>query len=101
HDDCRSARHLRDWLENLRAGVEAGGVPVARPQHSEGVPSPDLDERARRVQALVAALTADVSSDRAARSDQQQARWLLAHLLDWHRREAKAPWWEFFRLREL
>ena len=27
--------------------------------------------------------------------------WLLAHMLDWHRREEKAPWWEYFRLREL
>jgi hypothetical protein len=33
--------------------------------------------------------------------DNKQAQWLLAHLLDWHRREAKAPWWEFIRLRDL
>ncbi len=36
-----------------------------------------------------------------ARTENQQAGWLLAQLLDWNRREAKAPWWEFFRLREL
>ena len=23
-------------------------------------------------------------------------RWLLAYLIDWHRREEKAGWWEFF-----
>jgi hypothetical protein len=28
-------------------------------------------------------------------------RRLLAHLIDWHHREEKAGWWEFFRLREL
>ena len=28
-------------------------------------------------------------------------RWLLAYLIDWHHREEKAEWWEFFRLREL
>jgi hypothetical protein len=39
--------------------------------------------------------------ERAERDDEQQGRWLLAHLLDWHRREAKASWWEFFRLRDL
>ena len=33
--------------------------------------------------------------------DEQQARWLLAYLLDCHRREDKADWWEFFRLCEL
>ena len=31
----------------------------------------------------------------------QQARWLLAHLLEWHRREDKAAWWEYFRLKDL
>ena len=25
-------------------------------------------------------------------------RWLLAFLIDWHHREEKANWWEFFRL---
>ena len=32
---------------------------------------------------------------------EQHPRWLLAYLLDWHRREDKAAWWEYFRLREL
>ena len=33
-------------------------------------------------------------------SDRQNSRrrWLLAHLLDFHRREDKSVWWEFFRL---
>jgi len=26
------------------------------------------------------------------------ARWLLSHLLDWHRREAKSEYWEYYRL---
>jgi len=29
------------------------------------------------------------------------ARWILAHILDWHRREDKATWWEYFRLSAL
>ena len=29
-----------------------------------------------------------------------RARWLLAGLLDWHRREAKPQWWDHFRLVE-
>ena len=32
---------------------------------------------------------------------EQHARWLLAHTLDWHRREQKALWWEYFRLSDL
>jgi hypothetical protein len=29
---------------------------------------------------------------------QEQGRWLLGNVLDWHRREDKAAWWEYFRL---
>ena len=32
------------------------------------------------------------------RSNEQHARWLLAYSLDWHRRENKAVWWQYFRL---
>ena len=35
------------------------------------------------------------------RDEEQQARWLMAHLLEWHRREFRAAAWEFFRLRDL
>ena len=35
------------------------------------------------------------------RDCEQQARWILAHTLDWHRREEKATWWEYFRLSDL
>ena len=101
HDDCLSALQLRNWLERLRAGLEAQGTPVPRPVPKEGTAPEKVDERARRVQALIEKLTADVPRDRGDRNEEQQARWLLAHLLDWHRREDKAPWWEFFRLRDL
>lgn len=100
-DDCLSALQLRDWLERLRAGLEAQGTPVPRPAPKEGTAPEKIDERARRVQALIEKLTADVPRDREDRNEEQQARWLLAQLLDWHRREDKAPWWEFFRLRDL
>lgn len=100
-EDCISALRLRDWLERLRSSVEAGGTSLPRPVAQNGAAPEKLDERARRVQALVVALTADVPAERSERNDEQQARWLLAQLLDWHRREAKAPWWEFFRLRDL
>ncbi len=100
-DDCESARRLQEWLERLRAEVERQGTAVPRPQPKEGAPSPKVDDQARRVRAMMEALTTDVPVDRADRTDEQHARWLLAHLLDWHRRELKAPWWEFFRLRDL
>jgi predicted RecB family nuclease len=101
HDDCLSALRLREWLEDLRASVEASGTPVPRPTPKDGVAPEKVDERARRVYERVVKLIADVSPDRRERNQEEQARWLLAHLLDWHRREDKAPWWEFFRLRDL
>ncbi len=100
-DDCRSALQLRAWLEGRRTWLIANGTPVPRPQPKEGAASAAIGARAARVQAAVAALTAGISADRAQRNEEQQAKWLLAHLLDWHRREDKAPWWEFFRLCEL
>ena len=31
----------------------------------------------------------------------EPAREMLAHMIEWHRREEKAPWWEYFRLKSL
>jgi len=46
-------------------------------------------------------LSGGLSDDRSKRSDEEQARWLLVHMLEFHRREEKAPWWEYYRLRKL
>ena len=45
-------------------------------------------------------MRAELPVDRLARDDTQQARWLLAAILDWHRREAKPQWSDHFRLVE-
>ena len=34
-------------------------------------------------------------------SDEQKGKWLLAHLIDYFRREDKSAWWEYFRVHEL
>jgi uncharacterized protein len=99
-DDCLSALHLRDWLECERASLVAAGEEIPRPVTRDGGPSEDLSERRRRVEALTNRLLEGVPVDSAERSEEQYARWLLAHLLDWHRREEKVAWWEFFRLAE-
>jgi len=100
-DDCRSTLKLRDWLERVRADVEAAGTPVSRRALDDKEPPPAVDERARRVDALRARLLANIPETRADRSPEQQGRWLLAYLLDYHRREDKAGWWEYFRLCDL
>ena len=57
--------------------------------------------RQEQVRVLIERLTADVPVDPEQRTREQQARWVLAYLLDWHRREVKATWWEYFRLAAL
>jgi predicted RecB family nuclease len=100
-DDCFSTARMRDWLEERRAELVARGEQIARPTPGEEAPSAELDERQKRVAALVGKLTADVPADATARTEEQRARWLLAQLLDWHRRENKATWWEGYRLADL
>ncbi len=100
-DDCRSAANLRDWLEAQRTKLVAAGTEVPRPQPGDGSPNEKIADWLIKINSLIGRLIADVPADPAERSDEQQARWILANILDWHRREEKAVWWEFFRLADL
>lgn len=100
-DDCLATAGLRDWLEGIRADQVSQGVDVPRPAPGQEGPSEELDEQQKRIQALVERLTHDVPVDPEERTPEQQARWVLAYTLDWHRRENKAVWWEYFRLKDL
>jgi len=100
-NDCRSTRSLRDWLEELRAGLVDGGEDLPRPPLGDPEPHEDLQEELEKVGRLKAELTVGVSVNPEERTREEHARWLLAALLEWHRREAKATFWELYRLREL
>ena len=101
-DDCLSTLRLRDWLEVLRDELaDIIGSEVPRPEPGDPTPSDTVAEEDEVVARLGAALTADVPADEAARSPEQQARWILAQILGYHRREQKASWWEYFRCRDL
>ena len=99
-DDCASTLRLRDWLEGVRRELVEGGAQIERPALADAEPSDALSAERQAVIALAARLAADVPVAPDERSDEQHARWLLANVLDWHRREEKAVWWEFFRLSE-
>jgi uncharacterized protein len=97
-DDVVSNARLRDWLETLRGELgRMTGQEVPRPADRAAEAPDALTEAAAEVEALALTLTADVPADPADRTDVQQARWLLAQLLSWHRRESKATYWDFFR----
>jgi len=67
----------------------------------EGEATEKAQERKAEIQKAMDALLAGVPEEKSARTPHQQARWLLAHMLEFHRREDKVTWWEFFRLRDL
>ena len=95
-DDCRSARCLADWLEACRRELEAEtGQPLPRPPADAEARDAEY-EQAAEVAALIEALSAGLPAGDADLDDDQRARRLLAHLLDFHRREDKSMWWEFF-----
>lgn len=100
-DDCRSAASLRDWLEAQRAKLIADGIDVPRPQPGNGAPNEKITDWLIKINALIERLTAGVPVDPSERNGEQQARWILANIVDWHRREEKAVWWEYFRLADL
>ena len=109
-DDCLSTLRLADWLESCRAELEARtGTPVPRPATRDEERERER-EAAAEVQAVFDALVAglpegadaldlaeDLNDDLAEDLNaDQRARRLLAHLLEFHRREDKSTWWEFF-----
>ena len=100
-DDCLSTLYLRNWLEGIRARMIEVGNEIPRPPLLDGAPSEDLDDAMTRTRRLAEDLTRDLLVDRRERSAEQQAVWILAQLLEWHRREDKAVWWEYHRLADL
>ena len=99
-DDCRATERLRQWLEDLRTEIVAAGTDIPRPEAKDVSASEEITAHQQRVAALFEALTRDLPTEPKERTTEQAARWLLAHALDWHRREEKVNWWEFFRMKE-
>ena len=98
-DDCVSALELRGWLEKLRLEAERNrGAPLDRPTPPLSEESEDLSERLARIRAVSDALIANLPLQR---NRIEEAQWVLAQLLEWHRREDKVDWWEFYRLNEM
>ena len=100
-DDCRSTEALRDWLEQQRAEAIAAGADVPRPTPKEDAPAEDVGALEARQQALRERLLDGLPADAHEPGVEGHERWLLAYLIDWHRREEKVDWWEHFRLAAL
>ncbi|MGB2713039.1 MAG: TM0106 family RecB-like putative nuclease [Vicinamibacterales bacterium] len=99
-EDVESTLYLRNWLEGLRSEQVESGIDVARPVAEEDVKK-EATERTSAAIALRERLLDGVPFAASDAEHPDHVRWLLAYLIDWHHREEKAEWWEFFRLREL
>src|SRR5712692_1591919 len=96
-DDCLSTAQLRDWLEARRLEAIGQFGEILRPGPEEVEPSEILRDIDERTAVVVDRLLEGVPEEEDDRSKEQQARYLLAHSLNWHRREEKSEWWEYFR----
>ena len=100
-DDCVATAALRDWLEGLRAEWEAEGVAISRPELKSGDASEGVKDRRAEVAAVFDPLVAGLPEDSSTFDILERGRWLLAHSLDYFRRENNVVWWEFFERRKL
>ena len=100
-DDCVSTLRLRDWLESQRQQLQdASGTDLPRPTIIAAEEQED-SEAQQAVNALVGALLDGLPESAEERTPPERGRWLLAQLLNWHRREAKSFWWAYFALMDL
>ena len=112
-DDCRSTELLRDWLLERRreAIAQFGEIPfherrlLCHEEPVKGCKTCDNRVRASREAArtteqqtklLSGILTPQTHAEYAGMQSEQRARYLLANLLAYHRREEKPVWWAFF-----
>jgi len=101
-DDCLSALRLRDWLEDRRRELESkAGKAIPRPAVKPGDPTEDLADQIEQVTIVIQRLMSGLPADETQWTAEQRASWLLAQMLEWHRREDKSAWWEYYRLCEL
>ena len=84
-----------------RTELERRDGAIARPAEKSGDASDAIEERAADVQAVFDALTSKLPEDRESWGPAEKARWLLAHQLEYFRREDKCAWWEFYRIHDL
>src|SRR6202022_663358 len=96
-DDCLSTSQLRDWLGDRRLEAIAKYGEIARPGPDKAEPSENLRDIDQRTAIVLDQLLAGVPEDEEKRSPEHHARYLLGHSLNWHRREAKSEWWEYYR----
>ncbi len=91
-DDCDSTQALADWLRSLQTESGITYVPLSDSDPAEHQQLPEPTPAAQ----LQTELLEQPSIEATAQSLNDATRSLLAHLLQFHRREAKPFWWQRF-----
>jgi predicted RecB family nuclease len=101
--DCLSTVKLHRWLLDRRAEAqETFGVAIPwRPPGEPHEVSPEAMAILDEIGWIEAALVEGLPDDLAEASKEQRARWLMAQLLYYHRREEKPVWWAYFNRLEM
>ncbi len=98
-EDCEATLRLRDWLERRREeAAAAASHELPRPAPADGAAPEEVSDLDRELQGLRDGLLEGVAEDPGERSAEERARFALAHMMEFHRREDKATWWEYFRV---
>ena len=87
-EDCRSLYELHRWLLGRRPAHIAWRLPPDQREPTEEA----VERRTERDR---------VRDELLAGAEEGEPRWLLGHLLEYHRREEKPQWWEYFHHRGL
>jgi hypothetical protein len=62
----------------------------------QGEPPEKLSVQTQQVRAVMARLLAGLPAEEIDWTAEHRASWLLAHMLEYHRREDKSSWWKYF-----
>jgi predicted RecB family nuclease len=100
-DDCLATEALHRWLEKLRGDLISEGKEFQRPIAGEAVANEKIQQMDQRSQAIFTALTRHLPEDKSQWKPEHHAKWLLAHQIDYFRREDKSAWWEYYRVHEM
>jgi uncharacterized protein len=100
-DDCYSTLNLHLWLEKERESLISKGNSIYRPILNEVETPEHISAHLERIMPIYEALIHEIPLDVTERTKEQQARFILANMLDWYRREQKSFFWEYYRILEL
>jgi uncharacterized protein len=99
-EDCLSTWRLRDWLLERKAEAERQCRVVIPWRETFTAPPEEERPDAALQRTLAQQLLDPLPTDPAESGAERTGRELLAHVLDYHRREAKPEWWAYYNRRE-